>query len=260
MSWLHRNASGLATSAHPTPPTGDPGSLATRAQSPHGKRTSEAAQGPPKPPRLTTAAASPTPSISPLSKRRRSGEARSLPALKVNIPTILVEDEPMEVDGGDDDGVEVRGCRSRARSPVEGGGNGSSACPVFCSATFFKPRPLSYILFSVLFQGVHWATTVRSQAAQGSRSPFKTQQMAHPLQVHPDPMKSVPFINIHFFIIIIIVCFSHKNIYTPACYHWHQRLQYIMHYLQKKKDWRQLLFHTQRAKYKQHFKAINNGV
>lgn len=134
MSWLHRNtteSSRLTTSAPPTPPAGNPGSLAARAPSPHGKRASEATQGPPKPPRLTTAAASPAPSISPLSKRRRAGEARSPPALKVNIPTILVEDEPMEVDGEEDGEVEVRGCQSRPRSPVEGGSDVFSDCPDF---------------------------------------------------------------------------------------------------------------------------------
>lgn len=148
MSWLRRNAkesSGLTTSASPTPPAGDPGPLAAWAPSTPGKRASEAAQGPPKPPRLTTVAASPAPSISPLSKRRRAGEARSPPALKVNIPTILVEDEPMEVDGGDEDGVEVRGCRSRPRSPVEGGGDLCLSCLLQLKNS--KPRPPSYILF-----------------------------------------------------------------------------------------------------------------
>ncbi|XP_075904711.1 striated muscle preferentially expressed protein kinase-like isoform X3 [Nelusetta ayraudi] len=113
-----------AASALPRPSVGNPGPLAARAPSPHGKRASETgSQGPPKPPRLT--ATSPVPSVSPLTKRRRAGEARSPPALKVNIPTILVEDEPMEVDGeldGEEDGgAEVRGHRSRPGSPVEGG-------------------------------------------------------------------------------------------------------------------------------------------
>lgn len=154
MSWLHRNAkesSQLTTSAPPTPPAGDPGPLAARAPSPHGKRTAEAAQGPPKPPRLTTPAASPASSTSLLSKRSRAGEAKSPPALKVNIPTILVEDEPMEVDGEDDGRVNIRGCKSRPRPPVEGGSNGSSACPVFGSVRFLSSAPLIilYFLFSL---------------------------------------------------------------------------------------------------------------
>uniref|UniRef100_A0A3Q3XBS0 Ig-like domain-containing protein n=1 Tax=Mola mola TaxID=94237 RepID=A0A3Q3XBS0_MOLML len=54
-------------------------------------------QCPPKPPRLTP---SPTPSISPLMKRRKAEGGRTSPALKVSIPTILVEDEPMETECG----------------------------------------------------------------------------------------------------------------------------------------------------------------
>ncbi|XP_029300651.1 striated muscle preferentially expressed protein kinase-like [Cottoperca gobio] len=72
-----------------------------RSPSPSGKRASPitvrepGSQYPPKPPRL---APSPTPSISPLVKRRKAEAGRTSPALKVNIPTILVEDEPMETE------------------------------------------------------------------------------------------------------------------------------------------------------------------
>lgn len=72
-----------------------------RSPSPHGKRASQitvrepGSQYPPKPPRLTP---SPTPSISPLLKRRKAEVGRTSPALKLNIPTILVEDEPMETE------------------------------------------------------------------------------------------------------------------------------------------------------------------
>ncbi|XP_053170241.1 striated muscle preferentially expressed protein kinase-like [Scomber japonicus] len=52
-------------------------------------------QCPPKPPRL---APSPTPSISPLLKRRKAEVGRTSPALKMTIPTVLVEDEPMETE------------------------------------------------------------------------------------------------------------------------------------------------------------------
>lgn len=72
-----------------------------RSASPHGKRASPltvrepGSQYPLKPPRLTP---SPTPSVSPLQKRRKAEAGWTSPALKVNIPTILVVDEPMEVD------------------------------------------------------------------------------------------------------------------------------------------------------------------
>ncbi|KAM4602243.1 striated muscle preferentially expressed protein kinase-like [Polymixia lowei] len=70
-----------------------------RSPSPIGKRVSPVtvrepgSSYPSKPPRLTP---SPTPSISPLMKRRKAEAGRSSPALKVTIPTILVEEEPME--------------------------------------------------------------------------------------------------------------------------------------------------------------------
>lgn len=72
-----------------------------RSTSPIGKRASPisvrepGSQYLPKPPRLTP---SPTPSISPLLKRRKAEAGRTSPALKFNIPTILVEDEPMETE------------------------------------------------------------------------------------------------------------------------------------------------------------------
>lgn len=72
-----------------------------RSPSPTVKRVSivtarePGSQYPPKPPRLTP---SPTPSISPLLKRRKAEVGWTSPALKVTIPTILVEDEPMETE------------------------------------------------------------------------------------------------------------------------------------------------------------------
>ncbi|XP_070711425.1 striated muscle preferentially expressed protein kinase [Pempheris klunzingeri] len=72
-----------------------------RSPSPHGKRASPVnvrepgSQYPPKPPRLTP---SPTPSTSPLLKRRKAEAGWMPPAFKANTPTILVEDEPMETD------------------------------------------------------------------------------------------------------------------------------------------------------------------
>lgn len=145
MSWLHRNTT---ESSRPT--------LTAPATSSHGKRASEAAQGPAKPPRLTTAAASPSQSISPLTKRRREGEVRSLPALKVNIPTILVEDEPMEVDGEGDDGLEVKGCRSRPRSSVKGRSNNYLTCTVFGIVIFSSSFLIFYFLvFLRAFSGCH---------------------------------------------------------------------------------------------------------
>uniref|UniRef100_A0A3P8T7Y8 Striated muscle enriched protein kinase a n=1 Tax=Amphiprion percula TaxID=161767 RepID=A0A3P8T7Y8_AMPPE len=84
-------------------------------------------QYPPKPPRLTP---SPTPSISPLQKRRKAEAGRTSPALKMNIPTILVEDEPMETESVADKSKtrrrEGRVCKSKKgrsaepRSPEEG--------------------------------------------------------------------------------------------------------------------------------------------
>ncbi|XP_068165520.1 striated muscle preferentially expressed protein kinase isoform X2 [Antennarius striatus] len=65
-----------------------------RSPSPHGKRASPlmSREYPPKPPRLTS---SPTP-VSPLLKKRRAEASRTSSAPKVNVPTLLVEDEPME--------------------------------------------------------------------------------------------------------------------------------------------------------------------
>uniref|UniRef100_A0A3Q1CVW1 Striated muscle enriched protein kinase b n=1 Tax=Amphiprion ocellaris TaxID=80972 RepID=A0A3Q1CVW1_AMPOC len=84
-------------------------------------------QYPPKPPRLTP---SPTPSISPLQKRRKAEAGRTSPALKMNIPTILVEDEPMETESVADKSKTRRregrvrkskkGRSAEPRSPEEG--------------------------------------------------------------------------------------------------------------------------------------------
>ncbi|XP_064876710.1 striated muscle preferentially expressed protein kinase-like [Oncorhynchus nerka] len=52
---------------------------------------------PPKPPRLSPTPISTT-SISPLTKRRKGEPGRTSPALKMTIPTILVEDELMEME------------------------------------------------------------------------------------------------------------------------------------------------------------------
>lgn len=108
-----------------------------RSPSPNGKRASPVivrepgSQYPPKPPQLTP---SPTPSISPLLKRRKAEVGRTSPALKVNIPTILVEDEPMETECDADRSNEEsktrrkegrvhkskRGRSAQPRSPEEG--------------------------------------------------------------------------------------------------------------------------------------------
>ncbi|KAI4831635.1 hypothetical protein KUCAC02_001171 [Chaenocephalus aceratus] len=109
-----------------------------RSPSPDGKRTSPltvrepGSQYPPKPPRL---APSPTPSISPRVKRRK---AETSPALKLNIPTILLDDEPMETECEADRSNErsrrkegrVRRSRKgrsvQPRSPEEGGSSDDS--------------------------------------------------------------------------------------------------------------------------------------
>lgn len=92
-----------------------------RSPSPQGKRASPVtgretgSQCPPKPPRLT---ASPTPSVSPLLKRRKAEVGRTSPALKVSIPTILVEDEPMETECGG--GAKTRRKDGRVRKSKKG--------------------------------------------------------------------------------------------------------------------------------------------
>ncbi|XP_037618102.1 striated muscle preferentially expressed protein kinase isoform X2 [Sebastes umbrosus] len=99
-----------------------------RSPSPNGKRASPITVRepgyPPKPPRLTP---SPTPSVSPLLKRRKAEAGRTSPASKVNIPTILVEDEPMETDERSKSRRKEgkvrksrRGCSVQPRSPGEG--------------------------------------------------------------------------------------------------------------------------------------------
>ncbi|KAK9523992.1 hypothetical protein VZT92_017863 [Zoarces viviparus] len=106
-----------------------------RAPSPTGRRASPltvrepGSQYPPKPPRL---APSPTPSISPLVKRRKAE------AMRVNIPTILVEDEPMETECVADRGnvrsktrrkegeVHQKGRSVQPRSPEEGASSDDS--------------------------------------------------------------------------------------------------------------------------------------
>ncbi|XP_044043059.1 striated muscle preferentially expressed protein kinase isoform X2 [Siniperca chuatsi] len=103
-----------------------------RSPSPHGKRASPVtvrepgSQYPPKPPRLTP---SPTPSISPLLKRRKAEVGRTSPALKVNIPTILVEDEPMETECVTDrsnEGNKTRRKEGKVRKSKEGGSSDDS--------------------------------------------------------------------------------------------------------------------------------------
>ncbi|XP_067116591.1 striated muscle preferentially expressed protein kinase isoform X2 [Osmerus mordax] len=86
---------------------------------------------PSRPPRLTP---SPTIPGSPLVKRRKSEAGRGSPALKLTIPTILLEDQPMEEeeeDGGKKDGWRrtetgkkkkrcIKNKRRSPRSPEEG--------------------------------------------------------------------------------------------------------------------------------------------
>ena len=107
-----------------------------RSPSPVGKAAPPGAvrepgsQCPPKPPRLTP---SPTPSVSPLVKRRkaeagRAEAGRAPPALKMNIPTILVEDEPMDTECAADSTRRKerrarktrRGRSAQPRAPEEG--------------------------------------------------------------------------------------------------------------------------------------------
>ncbi|XP_062236911.1 striated muscle preferentially expressed protein kinase-like isoform X3 [Platichthys flesus] len=102
-----------------------------RSPSPVGKTVPSGSQCPPKPPRLTP---SPTPSISPLVKRRKAEVGRAPPAMKMNIPTILVEDEPMEAECGADSvrrkerrvRKSKRGRSAPARPPEEGASSDDS--------------------------------------------------------------------------------------------------------------------------------------
>ncbi|XP_074521040.1 striated muscle preferentially expressed protein kinase [Halichoeres trimaculatus] len=106
-----------------------------RSASPSGKRASPVtvkqpgSQYPPKPPRLTP---SPTPSVSPLVKRRKAEAGHTSPGLKLSIPTILVEDEPMETECDPDRSRTRRARKSKKgrphqpRSPEEGGSSDDS--------------------------------------------------------------------------------------------------------------------------------------
>ncbi|XP_067357586.1 striated muscle preferentially expressed protein kinase isoform X3 [Channa argus] len=102
----------VATSCKYSSSSRDPGTVSkrdtkmenkadNRSAGPNGKRASQltvrepGSQFPPKPPRLTP---SPTPSISPLLKRKKAEVGRTSPGVKLNIPTILVEDTPMETE------------------------------------------------------------------------------------------------------------------------------------------------------------------
>ncbi|XP_069554254.1 striated muscle preferentially expressed protein kinase-like isoform X1 [Brachyistius frenatus] len=100
-----------------------------RSPSPTEKRASPVtvkepgSQYPNKPPRLTPS------STPPLLKKRKAEAGRTSPALKVNIPTILVEDEPMETEsvadrsneGSKREGRVRKSKKGHPRSPEEGG-------------------------------------------------------------------------------------------------------------------------------------------
>lgn len=72
-----------------------------RSSSPHGKRASPLTVREAGPQRLPKPlqSPSPVPSVSPLLKRRKAEVGQTCPPPRVSIPTILVEDEPMETDG-----------------------------------------------------------------------------------------------------------------------------------------------------------------
>lgn len=103
---LHSTDKGTFAAARTKAAVRDADSAAAkpRASSPHGKRASllpvrEAGpQRLPKP--LQTP--SPVPSISPLLKRRKAEEGQTCPPARASIPTILVEDEPVETECGSD--------------------------------------------------------------------------------------------------------------------------------------------------------------
>lgn len=89
--------------------------VGSRSLSPTGKL---GIHGPPKPPRLNS---SPTQSVSPLLKRRKAevGRTTTSPNVRVNIPTILVEDEPMRTEGTKDRTKRKEGKVRRSRSSAQ---------------------------------------------------------------------------------------------------------------------------------------------
>lgn len=158
-----------------------------RSASPSGKRASPVtvrqpgSQYPPKPPRLTP---SPTPSISPLVKRRKAEAGRTSPALKLNIPTILVEDEPMETECDPDRSRSRRaegrvrkskkGRSHQPRSPEEGTGFSFNTSVTADFITSSKP--------DFWFQVDHLMTptsqlTMKQLKRRGLRSLLKTLQL-----------------------------------------------------------------------------------
>lgn len=76
-----------------------------RSSSPHEKRASPLTVREAGPQRLPKPlqAPSPVPSVSPLLKRRKAEASQTCPPARVRIPTILVEDEPMETGPGSPD-------------------------------------------------------------------------------------------------------------------------------------------------------------
>lgn len=86
--------------------------------SPHGKRATPLSvrePGSPCPPKPFQMTPSPAPSVSPLLKRRKAEARQTCPAARMSIPTILVENEPMETECGPD----VRNKVTNAQQKVE---------------------------------------------------------------------------------------------------------------------------------------------
>lgn len=76
-----------------------------RPSSPHGKRATPLSvrdPGSPCPPKPFQMTPSPVLSVSPLLKRRKAEASQTCRAAKMSIPTILVENEPMETECGPD--------------------------------------------------------------------------------------------------------------------------------------------------------------
>lgn len=72
-----------------------------RPSSPHGKRATPLTlrePGSPCPPKPFQMTPSPALSVSPLLKRRKAEASQTFPTTKMSIPTILVENEPMETE------------------------------------------------------------------------------------------------------------------------------------------------------------------
>ncbi|CAB1327736.1 unnamed protein product [Coregonus sp. 'balchen'] len=99
---------------------------------------------PPKPPRLSpTPSPTSTPSISPLTKRWKGEPGRTSPALKMTIPTILVEDKLMEMEEEEEEAGEKRERGKTRRSGKKEGRASKTQKKGKVSGRSWESRPMS---------------------------------------------------------------------------------------------------------------------